>query len=165
MTQPNEREILISEIRMAFHGISRSDGVTLHEARAIDGHKSEEERKNARRLDKDNSWDEVPDAHIEQYYDVFSFFDVEGFRYYLPAYMIWAVKHFDVSQSCSSDNVIYVLSHSTILLERDTQVFNSFNLVQCRAICRFLKFMASNPTFADADAANAALREHWGKYC
>ena len=146
-------------------GVSRGNGVTLHEARAIDDYKSEPERKNARKLDKDNSWDEVPDADIEHYYDVFSFFDVEGFRYYLPAYMIWAIKHFEVSESCSSDNVIYVLTRSTILIERDTQAFNSFNPAQCRAICHFLKFMVSNPMFADADAAKEALDEYWGEFC
>jgi hypothetical protein len=160
----SEREELISEIRAAFHGISRGNGVTLHEARAIDDYKSEEERKQARELDHDKSWDEIPDADIKHYHDVFSFFDVEGFRYHLPAYMIWAVRYFDVSESCSSDNVIYVLSRSRILAERDAQVFNSFDLAQCRAICRFLKFMASNPMFADADAANLALDEHWSRF-
>lgn len=165
MKKPDEREALISEIHAAFKEVSRGRGVSLHEARAIDNYESDLEREKARKLDTDSSWDEVPDKDIEYFHDVFSFFDEEGFRYYLPAYMIWAVKYFDVSGSCSSDNVIYNLECSPVSRGKDRLVFDLFDLAQCRAICRFLKFMESNPLHADDEAATRALQGGWGQFC
>lgn len=165
MTKRDERNALISEIRAAFNEVSRGLGVSLHEAHAIDNYKSDVERRNARNLDTDKSWEDVPDKDIEYFFDVFSFLDVEGFRYYLPAYMVWAIKYFDVSDSCSRDNVIYSLSPYSTLAERNHQVFSSFNSAQCRAICRFLRFMQSNSSYADAEAASAALEAYWARYC
>lgn len=165
MKHSDEREALILEIRAAFKEVSRGSGVSLHEARAIDNYESDLEQEKARELDTDSSWEEVPDKDIEYFHDVFSFFDVEGFRYYLPAYMVWSIKYFDVSDSCSSDNVIYSLEFLPVPRGRDRLVFDLLDLAQCRAICRFLKFMEAHPSHADDEAARRALQGGWGRFC
>ncbi len=65
---------LIEDIREAFKGVSRGY-VTLHEADVIDDYGTPEQRIEARKLDREGSWDRVPDADIERFHWVLSFFD------------------------------------------------------------------------------------------
>src|SRR5687768_7277152 len=81
-------------IESAFAGVSRNAGITLHEATVIDNYGTDEERAHARLLDNESRWEEVPSAAIEKNYTALSFLDPEGFRYYLPAYMRWALYNY-----------------------------------------------------------------------
>ena len=83
------RERIIDQIRLAFAHVSREDGVTLHEAKVIDDYGSADERIAARVLDLDSHWQDVPDHLIEEHQETLCFVDPKGFRYYLPAYMVW----------------------------------------------------------------------------
>ena len=76
------KEKLAAQIRNAFSGVTLGDGITLHEATAIDDYASEAARKAARLKDADTHWSEVPDEHIAANYSVFSFFDIKGHIYY-----------------------------------------------------------------------------------
>jgi len=169
MTLLDQRTVLIAEIRAAFAGVSREGGRTLHEAEALDNYKlwnesTDQERSIFRMIDVDKSWEEVPDKDIERCYSAFSFLDTIGFRYYLPAYMVWDIKYFDVSLSSTTDNVIYALGSSYVKTERELEIFSTFSPEQCQAICHFLKFMASNGV-SDDEFANEALRAYWGRFC
>ena len=64
-TIESERAAVIDEIALAFDGVSREDGTTLHEAEAIDGYASEEEQLRARQLDTDTRWQDVPPQEIQ----------------------------------------------------------------------------------------------------
>lgn len=86
------KEKLIEQIRKAFSGVTLGDGISLHEATAIDGYASEAVRKAARLKDANTHWSEVPDEHIAANYSVFSFFDIKGHIYYAPAYMLWLLR-------------------------------------------------------------------------
>jgi hypothetical protein len=161
------RESIIDEIRQAFGRVFRGDGVTLHEAVVIDNYGSDDERIAARALDADLCWQDVPDHLIEDHQETLCFVDPKGFCYYLPAYMVWALRHFETSESFSVDHAIYSLN-----LSRDKQLegwdlerFRVFDADQAKAICRFLRFMASQEDFADAKLARAALEGYWGKFC
>src|SRR4051812_37598398 len=89
----SRREALIAEVTAAFDGVSREDGTTLHEADAIDDWKSDAECRVARRLDTEGRWQNVPDEDIWACCSALSFLDAKGFRYYLPAFMIYGLKH------------------------------------------------------------------------
>jgi len=75
---------VLSEIETAFDGVSREDGVTLHEAEVLDSYGGAAERAAARKLDTEARWN---DAELAECRDVLSFLDNKGFRYYMPAYM------------------------------------------------------------------------------
>ena len=164
MINLDAKEKLIAEIRIAFKDILLDDGISLHEARAIDANASAQQREYARKLDTDTRWESVLDEWIAKFYDVFPFFDLKGFRYYLPAYMVWSIRHFEESVSPSSDSIIYNLGPSLVAPARNQQIFASFDLAQCRAIYAFLKFMEANPLHADADAATEALEAYWKSF-
>jgi hypothetical protein len=162
-----QRESIIDEIGRAFGRVSRGDGVTLHEAVVIDNYGSEEERIAARALDLDLCWQDVPDHLIENHQETLCFVDPKGFCYYLPAYMVWALRHFETSESVSVSHPIYSLnlSRDNRLQGWDLERFRVFDADQAKAICGFLRFMALQDDFADADQARAALEGYWGKFC
>ncbi|WP_374673276.1 DUF6714 family protein [Ideonella sp.] len=96
-----DQEDMLRRIRRAFADVRRGEGISLHEAVAIDDHASPAQREAARRLDTDRHWSEVPDAHIASHASVFSFLDLRGHVYYAPAYMSWMVRHGHTTESNS----------------------------------------------------------------
>lgn len=87
-----EKEQLVRQIQRAFASVTRSNGISLHEAAAIDDYASDAIRKAARLKDVDTHWSEVPDEHIAANDSVFSFLDIKGHVYYAPAYMLWLLR-------------------------------------------------------------------------
>lgn len=167
-------EEVAGEILRSFAGVTRDDGVTLHEALVIDDYGSDAERAAARELDTDRRWQDVPGHLIEGHSDALHFVDPKGFRYYLPAYMVWALRHFRTSDSFSVDHVIFSLTlgkgsdANTGLCDMRGWALERFRLLtgdQSRAVCRFLRFMAGQERCADAGVAKAALNAFWGEYC
>jgi hypothetical protein len=163
-----EVEDVIELIRHAFRDASRENGVTLHEALIIDQYGSAAERSAARKLDTDHHWADVPEQLIEANDSVLHFLDAKGLRYYLPAYMVWSLRHFQTSESFSHNHPICSLhlSPSGRLRQWELDRFEVFNDEQARAICKFLRFMArQDEDIVFADEARQALHAHWGKFC
>lgn len=87
-----DQATLLGLIDKAFAEVTRGEGISLHEAVALDNHASEPERLAARRQDVDAHWRDVPDADIAANDAVFSFLDLKGHVYYAPAYMAWFIR-------------------------------------------------------------------------
>ncbi len=66
---------LIEEITTTFDGVSREGGVSLHESYVIDDYGSEAQRMEARKLDTEMRWQDVPDADIAAGDSCLSFLD------------------------------------------------------------------------------------------
>jgi hypothetical protein len=98
------KRALIAEITAAFDGVAREDGVSLHEAHVIDDYGSAEERAEARAMDTESCWQDVPDELIARGDSVLSFLDPKGFRYYIPAYIVWYLKYNVTDLDSRSDN-------------------------------------------------------------
>ncbi len=160
--------LLIQQITTAFSEVTREDGTSLHEARAIDDYEGEEGRATARLKDTDTRWQDVSDKLIEYFSDVLSFFDAKGFRYYIPAYMIWSLKNYQTSQSWSVDSTIYAFLIYKYDKFPDYDPYHRFRLLneeQSKAIANFLKFMANYcDDWVDASSANKALSEYWHQF-
>jgi hypothetical protein len=85
---PTKHEV-VALIREAFAGVTRGNGVTLHEADMIDSYGSAHERAQSRKLDRDVRWQDVPAADIVNNSHVLSFLDHAGFHYYYPHSWSW----------------------------------------------------------------------------
>jgi len=163
---------LIELITAAFQNVERGNGVSLHEADVIDrtgyDNKNAKNRAAARRLDTDRRWQDVPDKDVEDYYNILSFLDAEGLRYYAPIYMVWALKHFKTSGSLSFDSIIYTFNPylSTGHYEWQMERFSIFTAEQKMAIGGFLRFMSEDSNgFADEYQASQALTGYWEQFC
>ena len=137
-----QKRALIQEITIVFEGVSREEGVTLHEATVIDDYGGPEERVQARGKDTEQSWQAVLERDIRSTDAVLSFLDDKGFRYYIPAYMVWYLRNIDNEASRywsnTFDSVIFHLTHF-----KDSDIperFKLFTKEQSRAIAHFLLF-------------------------
>ncbi len=161
----DSRQELLSEamdaIRSAFAGVSRAGGVSLHETRVLDDCGSDAERAAARVNDTDIDWQDVPDSHIEKPDLSLLFLDPIGFRYYLPAYMMWELEQ------CSRADGVDCNTHGDVLssLGFDKPNFVLLNREQERAVCKFLQFFAEYGDEQEKRDARAALKWYWGKRC
>src|SRR5579883_2776716 len=80
---------LIEKIAVAFEDVTLEDGISLHQARAFDDY---EDGEAAQQIDGNMRWQELPDAWLEEFFDVFSFMDAKGLRHAIPAYMTWCLQ-------------------------------------------------------------------------
>ena len=140
---------LIEEITMAFDGVSRDDGVTLHEATVIDNYGSDEERAKAREQDKETKWQDVPEEDIRFNSAELSFLDLKGFHYYIPAYVVWYLRNIDNEDPDFWSNTFdAVMSHLRVdystpeIEEIYLPRFKLFTPAQSKAIAHFLAFEA-----------------------
>ena len=160
------RDAVIRQIEIAFDGVDRKFGVSLHEACIIDDYGSKWEQMQARMTDTEWRWQDVPEADIARYFWILSFLDPIGFRYYMPAYMIWTLKNYLHTDSMSTNATIYSLDLSDQFREHRMKRFNLFTRSQSEATCAFLRFMAEYSCgWADEDAARQALNAYWGRFC
>ena len=169
---------LIEEINAAFDGVSRENGVSLSEAWVIDNYGSDEERAAARKQDTETRWQDVADEAIADGYSCLSFLGEIGFRYYIPAYMVWYMRYIDIEEpddpypySNSFEWLIYALGG---LEERDSSYrlskFRLFTIEQSKAIARFLEFNSErqNEYYAEfeylGNNSRIALEKHWRQF-
>jgi hypothetical protein len=162
-----DRESVVALVQEAFRGVSRANGVSLHEAAVIDNHGSDAARRRARLRDIESRWEDVPGDDIRDHYSALSFLDPIGFRYYIAPYMVWALRNFDRSDSLSVDHTIYSLNPSLKPKIRAWQLerFALFSEQQASAVASFLRFMLERTNGrADDGAAGEALFDYWEKY-
>jgi hypothetical protein len=140
---------LIEEITQAFDGVSRENGVSLSESWVIDDYGSDEERAEARRKDTETRWQDVPDEDIGFGYSCLNFLDEIGFHYYIPAFVVWFLRHVDNEDpdgpgfnSMTFEWLIYALGSSSSGPLDDFALarFRMFSPAQCKAIAHFLEF-------------------------
>jgi len=169
------RVALIAEINEAFDGVTREDGITLHEAIALDDYASQEETMAARRLDRETRWQEVPDEEICKCQSALSFLDWKGFRYYIPAFMIiglrqmqWPSVHWQNDPNGILHTSSYHLLHfypkslrgsePSLIVEK-----YHFTPVQCRAVASFLGFIIEFEAMS-ADEVTVKAVEKWERF-
>ena len=86
-----EPAVIIDLIHTAFDGVARGEGTTLHEATMIDAYGSIAAQRDARKFDQEARWQDVPASDIRNSPSYMGFLDSAGFRYYLPANMVWSL--------------------------------------------------------------------------
>ena len=85
-------------IATAFADVRLGDGVSLHETVVIDNYGTDAERAAARVDDEREDWQKLvsnPDFATIRWIGGFNFYDAEGLRFHLPAYLTLAVRDFE----------------------------------------------------------------------
>ena len=88
-----ERQRLVRQVVAAFNDVRLGNGVSLHQARAMDDYAGDAEVAAARVLDTESRWQDVTDEKLDRLADTMPFMDAEGFRFYLPRFMLFALEH------------------------------------------------------------------------
>ncbi len=148
-------QLVIDRIERAFASVRLGDGVSLGEAEVMDDYGSDADRLKARACDELDDWMRIPDEVIGRCEVGLSYFDAEGMRFHLPAYMRFTLRHYKESASAIIDYTIYTLG-------RGGEEFTLLNGAQRAAVRLFLKFIAFNAGRDVAwDDAKRALDEIW----
>ncbi|MEA5573025.1 DUF6714 family protein [Calothrix sp. UHCC 0171] len=124
---------LIEKINVAFKDVVLEDGVSLHEARALDDY---EDSMQARQIDCKVPWQEIPNDWIEKFHDVFAFMDAKGFRHAVPAYMTWCLKYNRHDTNSFALTVTSLKSH-----DYRSKFFSHLDTTQEQVISEFLEFI------------------------
>jgi hypothetical protein len=171
----NRRKALISEITRAFEDVELQDGITLHEAVALDDYASQEERMAARRRDRHESWKDVRDEEIAECESALSFVDWKGFRYYIPAFMVSSLRRWNYPRKYWLDNEGWALLgtryhllnfYPKSLRQSEPKLFveeYKFSPAQCRTIASYLRFTIDFDD-SSADEATVAAVERWEQF-
>jgi hypothetical protein len=157
-------EDVIGAIERAFRGVPLGR-ITLHEAEAMDSYSSVDTLRAARDRDPERDWRDVPDASIRHCPAALSFLDVVSWRFYLPAYMSYGLRHFKERTNSLIDAAIYSLDAAGVR-QRDQltqERFETLDVAQVRAVCSFLRFAARNGEWCDDVIAKDALDDYWAK--
>jgi hypothetical protein len=84
----NAAEAVRSAIAEAFAGVELGAGVGLYEGQALDGYAEDAVRARERSRDELRDWRAIPAARLRECNSSLSFFDAEGMRFHLPAFML-----------------------------------------------------------------------------
>jgi hypothetical protein len=145
-------ERIKADVRAAFAGVTLGEGIGLLEAQAIDDYKSNAERAASRTKDEKDDWSAIDVDSLNRCYSSLHFFDAEGLRFHLPAYLIAELEGnfgFDLH---------WTLCHSTAGEER----FTLLSEPQRKGVVEFLQFVCDEPDYqSDRPLIEAALAGYW----
>ncbi|PLX72879.1 MAG: hypothetical protein C0615_11640 [Desulfuromonas sp.] len=160
-----DKSSLINEITAAFEGVLLDGGIGIYEANVIDDYGSAEEREKAKHEDATawTTWQEIPDDILSNYYTTFCFVDSKGFKFLIPAYMIYTLKQCQDDASASIDATIYALQPGNYNVEGFAALLTP---EQKKTIARFLEYLILEvgDKWIDATAASQSYEGYWNQY-
>lgn len=143
---------LIHTIQQAFSGVTLGNGIGLSEGNAMDDYAPAEERAGCRKQDEHIHWHRIPVELLNQYYVALCYFDPEGMRFHLPAFLIADL------QGQFRFDLVYTFIH---LDEYKEQQFSLLSAQQKQAVAQYLRWICTDPshytTAEDTVAIDQAL--------
>jgi len=141
------------EIRRAFSGVTLGGGVGLGEAQGLDGYEDEAARAARRRLDERDDWHLIRPADLNRCNSSLSFFDAEGMRFHLPAFLL------------ADLDGVYEFGMAFHLTHLDSHGIRQFSLLsaeQRAAVRMYLQHISTEDEYAfERPAILRALVEYW----
>jgi hypothetical protein len=147
------REQVIENIRVAFKDVVLGRGIGLIEGRAIDDYEGRNTRRAFRERDEKMDWEAIPVERLNKYYSSLSFFDAEGMRFHLPAFM-----KADIMEEASNGMIIFHLTH---LDDSKKEKFALLSSAQRAAVCDYLRFIQESDEEFDWPEIGQALKTFW----
>lgn len=138
MERGREAAAICERIREAFRGVTLGNGVGLQEARGLDDYEDEETCAKWRLEDEKDDWTRISNHCLNVFNSSLSFFDAEGMRFHLPAYLIA-----DLSGEYGY-GMAFCLTHSS---DYTDQQFKLLSAPQRRAVREYLRFILEEPSY------------------
>ena len=153
LDMPLTKQEVASRIREAFRGVTLGSGVGLLEGQALDDYEDESTRKAYREQDEKHDWSRIPIEALNRCNSSLSFFDAEGMRFHLPAFMIAELNgDLDIGS-------VFRLTH---LDEYKKGQLAALSSDQRKAVREFLVFLRDDPGYGfDRPEIERALSKYW----
>ena len=150
-----EREQVAELIREAFAGIVLGKGIGLWQGQALDDYADKKTIAAYRARDEKTDWAAIPRENLNRCYSSLPFFDAEGMRFHLPAFLL-AELEADFDQG--------VVFHLTDLSDYGRSKFALLSGTQRKAVREFLLLLKDDPSFSyEQSQIECALAEYWNK--
>jgi hypothetical protein len=145
--------VIAEQIRAAFADVTLGDGVGMQESRGKDDYEDDETLVRYRSYDEKEDWERIPSSELNSGAGGLCFFDAEGMRFHLPAYLIADLRgeyHFGMT---------FTLTHLT---DHSVTQFELLNESQRGAVRAFLLHIREDPDYEfDRDDIDRALASYW----
>jgi hypothetical protein len=149
---------LVRIIQEAFRDVKLDDGVSLNMTEYYDSGGSAKHFEQLAKDDERDDWQKIDDKMLEAFTVTFSFTDWKGFRFYLPAYMIWTVKYPE-RPSIIGDSTVFSLDPGSILALKGRPVDEILNKQQIEAAVLFLEYCAEDSDHRDTKVVARRLKK------
>jgi hypothetical protein len=147
-----DEQELVDQIHRAFAGVSLEDGTSLNMTEYNDSGGCMPEFMEKAKADERNDWTAITDETLERFTVTFSFTDLKGFRFYIPAYMIWTIRNHRTSDCIIGFCTIYAIRPSHHLF-KTTPFWQWFTREQIDAMTKFLEYVAQDDDSSDGQEA------------
>lgn len=149
----NEQETkLANKIREAFRGVKLGAGVGLMQGQGLDDYADAETLARYRAGDEKEDWSRIPVIKLKQCGSSLSFFDADGMRFHLPAYLI----------ACLEGTMEHCLLFDLTCFEyQNLSRFASLSDAQRDAVREYLLMRLSQSDDFNRPMIEKALEEHW----
>jgi hypothetical protein len=152
MTEHEQR--VANLIRTAFTGVVLGDGVGLRQAQALDDYADFRTVESCRAQDHKDDWAAISAEDLDYCYSSLSFFDPEGMRFHLPAFLIA-----DLEGKLKTADVLF---HLTFVRNGAEPRFDILSSDQRNAVREFLLLRLSDPDAGfEHPRIKTALRDYW----
>jgi len=128
-------EGIAEEIRHAFADVRLGDGIGLWEAQGLDDYADVKTMNEHVARDEREDWSAIPVTELQRCSSSLSFFDAEGMRFHLPAYLLAELR------GLYGYGMTFCLTH----LRDDGEQFALLNIAQRSAVRRFLLHILKDP--------------------
>lgn len=140
-------------IRAAFSDVHLGDGVGLRQGQGLDDYADNRTLASYRKQDEKQDWSAIAVADLDQCYSSLSFFDPDGMRFHLPAYLVA-----DLEGTLRTADVLF---HLTSMTDYAKSQFVSLSQVQRDAVREFLLLRLSTCATFVRPIIERALRDYW----
>jgi hypothetical protein len=151
----NEEKRVADMIRAAFHGVRLGNGVGLMEGRGLDDYADKATLEKYRAKDEKEDWSKIPFKKLNQYGGSLAFFDPEGMRFHLPAYLVA-----DIEGLLTCD----ILFHLTYVGSAATSRFALLSKSQRQAVREYLSFRLAGAQVSCNDFIEPMLKKSLADY-
>jgi len=149
-TRTAERQC--AQIAEAFAGVKLGSGIGLRQAKAIDDYEDRSVQMARRAEDEKEDWSAITIDDLNRFSSSLSFFDGDGMRFHLPAFLIADLK------GVYHMGLKFTLTH---LSDYDRNRFAHLTLEQSTAIADYLCFIRENCYGSDRKEIDHALVSYW----
>jgi hypothetical protein len=149
-----DKDRVLGLVRSAFQGVTLGEGVGLRQGQGLDDYADERTLASYRTQDEKREWSAISAADLDRCYSSLSFFDTDGMRFHLPAYLVA-----DLEGSLQTADVMFYLvneAHGT------ASRFDTLSPTQREAVREFLLLRLSDAHWEfDHPMIETALRDYW----
>ena len=149
----HEKEALKDAVRAAFADVRLGGGVGLYEGQALDGYADQATRARLREKDEKLDWAALKAKALNECHSSLSFFDAEGMRFHLPAYLCAELD----------DDYDFDLLYTITSVQPSDGRFSLLDRAQRSVVNAYLNFVLPDCYGADRIRVEAATTGYWAR--